>query len=63
MRYEALAFAELVAAQRQGNLTAQQRDHYRYLTQLSRIVNRICTEARHQAEIVFSGEIGSSEKR
>lgn len=62
MRSEALAFAELIAAQRQGNLTAQQGERYRYLTQLSRTVNRICTEARHQAGIVFSGEVDSSEK-
>lgn len=63
MRNEALAFAELVAAQRQGHLTERQRERYRHLTQLSRTVNRICTEARHQEGIVFSGENDSSEKR
>lgn len=56
MRYEAAAFAELIDAQRGGGLNLEQRKRYAELVELSRIVNRVCTEARHSAGIFFAGE-------
>jgi hypothetical protein len=56
MRYEAIAFAELIAAWRGSGLNAAQRERYEDLVELSRIVNRVCTEARYLAGIFFTDE-------
>lgn len=56
MSYEAIVFAELITARCGGGLTAAQRERYEDLVDLSRIVNHVCTEARHRAGIFFTGE-------
>lgn len=56
MRHEVAAFGQLLTAQKEGELSGQMRERYAYLTELSRAVNRICTEARASAGILFTGE-------
>lgn len=56
MRFEAVAFSRLITASRTDSLTAEDTALYRELTALSQTVNRICTQARLSAGIVFTGE-------
>lgn len=56
MRFEVLAFCRLIAASRTGSLTAEDTALYRELTALSGAANRICTEARLSAGLIFTGE-------
>lgn len=56
MRFEAVAFSRLITANLACNLTAEDTALYRELTSLSQAVNRICTEARLSAGIIFTGE-------
>lgn len=56
MRYEVVAFSRLITASRAGTITDDDPALYRQLTALSQTVNRICTDARLSAGIIFTGE-------
>ncbi|MBM7051368.1 MULTISPECIES: Gfo/Idh/MocA family protein [unclassified Rothia (in: high G+C Gram-positive bacteria)] len=56
MAFEAQYFAQLIQSHKNGGLSSQQLERYAQLTEVSRLVNEICTRARHDAGIFFTGE-------
>lgn len=56
MRYEAEAISELITSHLNNGLNNDQRSSYLRLTELSRVVNKVCTQARHSAGIFFTEE-------
>ncbi len=60
MRYEVNAINSLLSSHLDGGLDEAQRADYLKFTELSRVVNKICTQSRHSAGIIFTGEKPSS---
>lgn len=61
MRYEVEAISSLISSHLAGDLSNGQRASYLRLTELSRVVNKVCTKARHDAGIFFTGESETAE--